>query len=153
RYPALAAIPKDWGHICAPGSPWSGCQCVPASRSAALAGLPLDCPPPSHWACSPCAPGSHWLWPEGNVFSRNLGYANGQWLRDAPDDSDNNPTALSLFAEYANNIAHQDPRFVDERALTLALQPDSPAYTIPGFQPIPFASIGVMADLPGEPAI
>jgi hypothetical protein len=37
----------------------------------------------------------------------------------------------------------QDPLFVDEAKLDLTLRPESPALKIPGFQPIPFASIGI----------
>jgi hypothetical protein len=36
----------------------------------------------------------------------------------------------------------QDPHFVDEQNLNLALRDDSPAYSLRGFQRIPFDRIG-----------
>jgi hypothetical protein len=36
-----------------------------------------------------------------------------------------------------------DPLFVDEAQLNLDLQPSSPAFDIPGFEPIPFHDIGI----------
>jgi hypothetical protein len=34
------------------------------------------------------------------------------------------------------------PLFADEESLDLTLLPESPAYSIPGFEPIPFGDIG-----------
>lgn len=96
-YPALAAIPADWGQVA----------------------------------------GSHWLYPEGSTFSRNLGWQNAVWMNAYGDDP------FGHYAEVADNVEDQDPRFVDEANLDLNLQPDSPAYDIPGFEPIPFDEIGI----------
>ena len=81
--------------------------------------------------------GSHWLEPEGSVFSRNLGWQDGQWTVEASGHP------LSYFAEIKDNVENQDPQFVDEASLDLALKPTSPAFSIPGFQPIPFSEIGI----------
>jgi hypothetical protein len=81
--------------------------------------------------------GSHWLYPEGDVFSRNIGWKNDLWTVE----SSGNP--LSFFAEQKDNIEDQDPQFVDEANLDLTLKSSSPALSIPGFQPIPFSQIGI----------
>ena len=52
-------------------------------------------------------------------------------------------TTFDKYAEMANNLADQDPLFVDEANLDLTLRPESPAFTIPGFQAIPFDQIGI----------
>ena len=41
------------------------------------------------------------------------------------------------------NLVEQDPLFVDEKSLDLRLQPNSPAYSIPGWETIPFERIGI----------
>jgi hypothetical protein len=76
--------------------------------------------------------------PEGCVISCNIGWQNDRWLEE------NCLGACGGFDFYTieNNIADADPRFVDEENLNLALRDDSPAYSIPGFQPIPFRNIG-----------
>ncbi|MBW2524003.1 MAG: right-handed parallel beta-helix repeat-containing protein, partial [Deltaproteobacteria bacterium] len=81
--------------------------------------------------------GSHWLYPEGSVFSRNLGWQNTVWLNENGDDP------FSHYAEVADNVEDADPMFVDEANLDLNLQPGSPALAIPGFEPIPFDDIGI----------
>lgn len=81
-----------------------------------------------------------WLFPEGTVFSRNVGYSNAAWAVN----SDN---ALAHFAEIADNLTNSNPLFVDEASLNLALQSNSPAFSIPGFKPIPFSSIGLESNL------
>jgi hypothetical protein len=47
------------------------------------------------------------------------------------------------YAEIADNVEDADPLFVDEDNLDLNLQPDSPAFDIPGFVAIPFDDIGI----------
>ena len=82
----------------------------------------------------------HWLYPEGCVFSRNIGWQLGGWIEagnwGGPKDT------LSMYKEISNNIENQDPLFEDEANLNLSLKPNSPAYSIPGFQAIPFDKIG-----------
>jgi hypothetical protein len=101
-----------------------------ASRYPALAAIPND------W---PQVQASHWQDPEGSVFSRNVfwrsnpGMVEGTWGGSG---------AYELYSEIAANL-EADPLFVDEAGLDLALRPESPAFTIPGFQPIPFAEIGI----------
>jgi hypothetical protein len=53
------------------------------------------------------------------------------------------PGPSRAFAEIKDDVPDQDPLFVDEAKLDLTLRPESPALKIPGFVPIPFASIGI----------
>jgi hypothetical protein len=70
--------------------------------------------------------------PRGNTLHRNIGWQNNSWTTG---------DGLSYLSS-ANNITNQNPLFVDEASLNLALQDNSPAYTIPGFVRIPFELIG-----------
>jgi hypothetical protein len=90
---------------------------------------------PDSWATLTAA-GSMWLYPQGTVFSRNIGWMNTKWISGPA-------TATGAFAEIANDVENQDPLFVDEAHLNLALRPGSPALSIPGFVDIPFAMIGI----------
>jgi hypothetical protein len=83
-----------------------------------------------------------WENPGGCVFSRNLGWQNAIWMEEGTWGGSG---GFSYYAEIMDNIQDEDPRFVDEAKLDLRLLPDSPAYTIPGFEPIPFESIGISA--------
>jgi hypothetical protein len=76
--------------------------------------------------------------PEGCELVRNIGFQNGGFMKEGLAGG---PGAFSYYT-IADNIENQDPLFVDENNLNLALQDNSPAYTIPGFQEIPFAKIG-----------
>jgi hypothetical protein len=82
------------------------------------------------------APGALWLYPQATVFSRNIGFLNKAWITERQ-------MATSYFAKIEDNVMDQDPLFVDEAKLDLTLGPGSPALKIPGFQPIPFSSIGI----------
>jgi hypothetical protein len=81
------------------------------------------------------APTAKWLYPEGCVFSRNIGWQNGAWISGTD--------ATAYYKELKDNVADQDPLFVDEAKLDLTLKPGSPALGIPGFAPIPFGEIGI----------
>lgn len=76
--------------------------------------------------------------PEGCVIRDNIGWQNKRWLEES------SLGAASGFKFYTieDNIEDQDPHFVDEQALNLSLKDDSPAYSLPGFQRIPFEQIG-----------
>jgi len=76
--------------------------------------------------------------PEGCIIARNIGWKNERWLEK------NCLGACGGFDFYTfqDNIEDQDPKFVDEANLNLALRDDSPAYLIPGFKQIPFEKIG-----------
>jgi hypothetical protein len=104
-----------------------------ATAYPALAAIPND------WAVV-SDPANLWLYPQGCTFSRNLGWQNGQFT---VEDIWAGTGVFDKYQEMADNVADADPHFVDEASLDLSLQPDSPAYAIPGFQPIPFASIGI----------
>jgi hypothetical protein len=100
-----------------------------ASRWPECAAIPND------WAAI-SSPPSHWLKPEGSVLSRNVGFGNGTWA-DASADT------LADYASISDNLENTDPLFVDEANLDLSLKPSSPAYGLPGFERIPFETIGV----------
>jgi hypothetical protein len=105
-----------------------------ASAYPRLAAIPND------WAAV-SDPGALWLYPQGCVFSRNLGYANTQWIRES---SYGGTGTLNKYDEIAGNVEDQDPLFEDEDNLDLSLQPGSPAFDIPGFVDIPFGQIGIL---------
>ena len=94
---------------------------------------------PDDWSAI-TAPGALWRYPEGCVFSRNLGWQNGQWTAESDEGGTG---TFNKYAEIKDNIQDADPLFVDESRLDLRLKPGSPAESIPGFQPIPFENIGV----------
>jgi hypothetical protein len=94
---------------------------------------------PNDWA-QVSDPNQLWLYPQGCVFSRNLGFANTSFTTES------NAGGTGTFNKYeamADNVADQDPMFVDEAKLDLNLKPGSPALSIPGFVPIPFDQIGI----------
>ena len=81
--------------------------------------------------------------PGGSVFSRNLVWDTTYLTRE---NTYWGAGAFGWYEEIADNVYGQDPRFVDEATLNLNLAPDSPAWDIPGFQPIPFDDIGIEPD-------
>lgn len=103
-----------------------------ASRYPALAAIP------NSWSVITANDGNPWLYPQGTMFSRNIGFANATWI--------NNMAPTQWFQEIKNNIANEDPLFVDEARLDLTLKAGSPALVIPGFVPITFKSIGLRSE-------
>ncbi|MBK9991061.1 MAG: putative Ig domain-containing protein [Verrucomicrobia bacterium] len=99
--------------------------------------FPLCAAIPNDWA--KVLSDGHWLRPEGCVFSRNLGWKNDRWtegeveseVKDANGKVIQTIRALERYAEVADNVADQDPLFVDEAAGNLNLKPNSPALAIP----------------------
>ena len=82
---------------------------------------------------------THWLDPEGCIFSRNLIWdSEGQIL----EGTWGGEGALKFYEEISDNLFDQDPLFVDEEGGDLNLSDESPAWTIPGFEAIPFDEIG-----------
>ncbi len=90
---------------------------------------------PDDWTAI-SSPPSHWLEPEGSVLDRNVGFDNGQWAKGSPE-------TFAAYASVSDNLEDVDPQFTDESSLDLSLKASSPALAIPGFQPIPFADIGI----------
>lgn len=90
---------------------------------------------PDDWAAI-SSPPSHWLEPEGSVYSRNVSWENDTSVTGTPE-------TFAAYAERADDLDGVDPRFVDEASLDLALSPDSPALALPGWEPIPFSEIGI----------
>lgn len=106
--------------------PWS-------TKYPELAAIPKDCDQLEN---------SHWIYPEDCVLSRNLGWQSKyNWTYES--NYGGNGT-FNKFKEILDNIENQDPLFVDEANLDMNMQPDSPAYDIPGFQGIPFDQIGII---------
>jgi hypothetical protein len=111
---------------------WEDLQRQPYRSAAWSAAYPLCAAIPTNWNE---IVRDHWLRPQNNVFSRNLGFSNRSWTSQSD-------RAYADFREVRDNVTDADPHFVDEAAGNLALRPDSPAFGIPGFRPIPFAEIG-----------
>jgi len=76
--------------------------------------------------------------PEGCVIARNIGWQNKRWL----EKNSLGGSGGFDFYTFTDNIEDQDPHFVSEQALNLALKDDSPAHALRGFQRIPFEKIG-----------
>ncbi len=94
---------------------------------------------PNDWA-QISDPNQLWRYPQGCVFSRNIGFDNGGF--QVSSDYGGTGT-FDKYEAIADNIADQDPLFVDEAQLDLTLKPGSPAFGIPGFVAIPFDQIGI----------
>ncbi|MFT7463755.1 MAG: hypothetical protein ACI9EF_002102 [Pseudohongiellaceae bacterium] len=76
--------------------------------------------------------------PMGNEITANIGWQNGAWLQEGSFGG----SGGFAFFTFGGNLQNIDPQFVDEVNLDLTLLPTSPAFTMPGFTPIPFARIG-----------
>ena len=116
-----------WGGaqpIAYPSDPW-------ASRYPELAAIPND------WSV---VAGSHWLDPQGCVFERNITWRTESLIRESTWGG---AGALDSYASTEPNLDDQDPLFVDESTLDLRLRPESPAFTMLGFEEIPFDEIGI----------
>ncbi len=101
-----------------------------ASTYPSCAAIPDDCATVS-------APGSHWLTPYGTTFADNVSYHNVLFYQD------DNAATLTYYSDFGNNLNGENPLFVDAGSEDFALQPSSPAFGLPGFQAIPFGSIGI----------
>jgi hypothetical protein len=87
--------------------------------------------------------------PGGSVFTRNFGAkmaSSSKWMNEGTWGG---PDAFDWYADTSNNLYGTDPLFVDEANRNMTLRPDSPVFTIPGFEPIPFDQIGIE---PKEPS-
>jgi hypothetical protein len=72
--------------------------------------------------------------PQGVIFASNIGYQNTTW-------TSSDGLAFNYYT-WGTNITNQDPLFYDQSNEVLALQDNSPAYTLPGFQRIPWEKMG-----------
>ncbi len=115
---------------------WANLQALPYRGSIWSNAFPQLAVVPTNWAA---VVSGNWLAPQGSVFSRNIGTNDSIWIM-------NKNNATSYFQEVAHNLPDSDPLFVDEARLDLTLRTNSPAFTIPGFQDIPFRQIGPEAD-------
>lgn len=107
-----------------------------ATAYPALAAIPND------WA-QISDPANTWRYPEGCVFSRNLGFANARFMRESLSGGTG---TFDKFAQIQDNLEDADPLFVDEAGGDLTLSPASPALAIPGFTDIPFGEIGIQPE-------
>ena len=87
---------------------------------------------------------TYWLQPEGNTFSRNVSvcsigqiHTHNYW----------GPPLLEHFADTSNNLVVSDVEFTDPDAGDYSLTATSSAFTIPGFEDIPFSQIGIISAL------
>lgn len=102
-----------------------------AERYPALAAIPND------WLQ---VQDSHWLDPEGCVFSCNVVYSVGVTLNESTLGGSG---ALDSYAEITQNL-EADPLFVNAAALDMHLRPESPVNDLECFQPIPVDLIGII---------
>lgn len=90
--------------------------------------------------------------PENNRIIGNLGHDTLFWVECGFWGSTIPETLMGVPRDFLieeDNIERcDDPLYVDEDNLDLTLQPDSPAYTIPGWEEIPFAEIGLAPEPP-----
>ena len=129
------AIGVSWW-IAGGSNVWASLQAQPYRGSIWSNAFPQLAVVPTNWAA---VVSGNWLAPQGSVFSRNIGCSNTVWIK-------NNDNATSYYREVANNLPNSAPLFVDEANLDLTLRTNSPAFTIPSFQDIPFRQIGPEAD-------
>lgn len=81
----------------------------------------------------------------GTVVQNNIGWKNEHFLRQGHYPGGR---ILETFKTFKNNLKNTNPLFMDEQNLDLSLAPDSPAFALPGFQPIPFGKIATTPEPP-----
>ncbi|MFA6546632.1 MAG: SGNH/GDSL hydrolase family protein, partial [Limisphaerales bacterium] len=91
--------------------------------------------------------------PKGNIVRRNIFWqgrgenlrrvANGQPIKDTWWDAIE--AKIKPLVQLEDNLINEDPKFVDEKAGSLQLRDDSPAWKL-GFQRIPVEDIGLYKD-------
>ncbi len=90
--------------------------------------------------------------PENNRLWGNLAHDHNFWLQCGHWGSSISEWLLGVpcsFPDQQDNIERcPDPRYIDEAGRYMQLTPDSPAYTIPGFETIPFGEIGLAPQAP-----
>jgi hypothetical protein len=86
--------------------------------------------------------------PLGNVLARNVSYGSGWRDPEAVCRATfTNHIDRPYFQQSGNLVTRDDPGFVDAKNEDFRLRPDAAVYRqVPGFQPIPFARIGLRRD-------
>ena len=89
--------------------------------------------------------------PGGTTFAANWGWQNDTWMKEGRWGGLDG--AFSWYASTADNVANQDPLFVDEAGGDFRLRSDSPVFAmIPSWQAIPIEWIGIQeSDTPPPP--
>ena len=83
--------------------------------------------------------------PGGTTFDSNWGWDNQTWMKEGRFGGLSG--AFQWYASIADNVADEDPLFVDEAAGNFNLQANSPVHgMIPSWQDIPVNWIGVQED-------
>ena len=102
---------------------------------------------PNNWATI-SNPSLLWLYPEGCLFSRNIGldFEGTEWSEDWLQQWNYGGSGtFNKYREMIDNIEieESDPLFMDEAGGDFSLDPTSQAFTISGFEDIPFYDIGL----------
>jgi hypothetical protein len=132
---ALVADARGLGWMMNSGgsaSAWRELQKLPYQSTVWSNAFPECAAIPTNWTT---VTNERWMASANCVFSRNIAFSNTVFVSG-------NDNCFMDYREITNNLPDSDPLFVDEGTLDLTLREDSPAYSIPGFNPIPFKQIG-----------
>lgn len=80
-----------------------------------------------------------WLYPEGNIFSYNIGYNNSRWMTEEVFTGSG---VFNKFKAISNNYNNINPIFEDPDNNNMTLKMESILLRLPGFTNIPFEKIG-----------
>jgi hypothetical protein len=83
-----------------------------------------------------------WRNPQGCVFSGNAGWGNARWM---VEDNSSHTGVFAVYASISNNSPDETALFDEDACNDRPLRPADLRASIPGFKPIPFASIGPLA--------
>lgn len=80
-----------------------------------------------------------WRNAQGCIFSNNAGWANTTWTYET---NVSGTGVFSVYASFTNNNPGQAPLFDEPTSWDRSIRPAQLAAAVPGFNPIPFSSIG-----------